>query len=79
MIKKGILGIITIATFSMLFLACNTPQKITNHKINGYNLLCMEDQGNQYDLEDKFNTFFAKIGFSVITSAEEEELKEEEK
>lgn len=50
-----------------------------NHKINGYKYLCMANQGNQYDLEERFNAFFASIGFTILTEDEEEELDEEEK
>ena len=49
------------------------------HKINGYKYLCMENQGNQYDLEDKFNTFFESIGFTILSDDEEEALNENEK
>lgn len=55
-------------------LACNI-----NHKINGYKYLCMEEQGNKYDLEDKFNAFFSSIGFIIITPNEETELNETER
>ena len=50
-----------------------------NHKINGYKYLCMEDQGNQYDLEDKFNAFFESIGFIILTPDDEEELDDDER
>lgn len=49
------------------------------HKINGYKYLCMEDQGNQYNLEDKFNAFFASIGFTILTPEEEEHLEDSER
>ena len=49
------------------------------HKINGYKYLCMENQGNQYNLEDKFNAFFARIGFTILTQDDEEALAESEK
>lgn len=50
-----------------------------SHKINGYKYLCMEDQGNQYDLEDKFNAFFESIGFIILTPDDEEELDDDER
>lgn len=50
-----------------------------NHKINGYKYLCMANQGNQYDLEDRFNNFFASIGFTILSEDDEEELDEEER
>lgn len=49
------------------------------HKINGYKYLCMADQGNQYNLEDKFNAFFASIGFTILTPEEEENLDDSER
>lgn len=51
----------------------------SGHKINGYKYVCMENQGNQYNLENKFNAFFASIGFTVLTPDEEEILAESEK
>ena len=39
----------------------------------------MEQQGNLHDLEDKFNSFFAELGFTIITPDDEEELSEEER
>lgn len=50
-----------------------------NHKINGFKYFCMEYLGNQYDLEDKFNAFFASIGFVIISEDEVEELDENER
>lgn len=49
------------------------------HKINGYKYLYMENQGNQYDLEDKFNAFFESIGFTILAEDDEENLDENEK
>ena len=49
------------------------------HKINGYKYLYMENQGNQYDLEDKFNAFFESIGFTILAEDDEEKLDENEK
>lgn len=57
---------------------CETTCNI-GHKINGYKYLCMENQGNQYDLEDKFNHFFESIGFIILSEDEEEELDENER
>lgn len=54
------------------------PSNVT-HKINGYKYLCMANQGNQYDLEDRFNAFFESIGFIILTEDDEEELDEEER
>lgn len=59
-------------------LAINTASN-GGHKINGYKYLCMNDQGNQYDLEDKFNAFFQSIGFVIMTEGEIEDLDEKEK
>lgn len=56
----------------------NTTSRV-GHKINGYKYLCMNEQGNQYDLEDKFNAFFESIGFVLLTEDEVEELDENEK
>ena len=49
------------------------------HKINGYKYLYMENQGNQYDLEDKFNAFFQSIGFTILAEDDEEKLDDNEK
>ena len=61
-----------------LYCAINTISNI-GHKINGYKYLYMENQGNQYDLEDKFNAFFESIGFIILSEDEEEKLDENEK
>lgn len=51
----------------------------TGHKINGYKYLCMANQGNLHDLEDKFNAYFRSIGFEIVTPEEEEEFDEEKR
>lgn len=51
----------------------------TGHKINGYKYLCMQDLGNQYELEDKFNSYFESKGFVILSEDEENELDEAEK
>ena len=87
MIRKGICCIIAVATLSTVALAHQsepTPNMVeatsnVGHKINGYKYLCMEQQGNLHDLEDKFNSFFAELGFTIITPDDEEELNEEER
>ena len=87
MIKRGILCIIAVVTISTIALAnpeTLNPYKMeilvgSGHKINGYKYLCMENQGNQYDLEDKFNAFFESIGFTILSEDEEEELDEDER
>lgn len=85
--KKVICCIIAAATLSTVALANQiepTPIMVeatsnVGHKINGYKYLCMEQQGNLHDLEDKFNSFFAELGFTIITPDDEEELSEEER
>lgn len=87
MIKRSILCIIAVVTISTIALAkpvTLNPEKMeiqggSGHKINGYKYLCMEEQGNLYNLEDKFNAFFESIGFIIITPDDEEELDEEER
>lgn len=87
MIKRSILCIIAVVTISTIAMAnpvTLNPEKMENlggsgHKINGYKYLCMENQGNQYDLEDKFNAFFESIGFTILSEDEEEELDEDER
>lgn len=79
--------IVATATLSTVALANQigpTPNMVEitsniGHKINGYKYLCMEQQGNLHDLEDKFNSFFAELGFTIITPDDEEELSEEER
>lgn len=79
--------IVATATLSTMALANQigpTPNMVEitsniGHKINGYKYLCMEQQGNLHDLEDKFNSFFAELGFTIITPDDEEELSEEER
>lgn len=65
--------------FSTIVFAKQPITDNASHKINGYKYICMENQGNQYDLEDKFNAFFESIGFIVLTEEDEENLDEEEK
>lgn len=62
-----------------LFSTVSFAQNKTGHKINNFKYLCMEQQGNLYDLEDRFNNFFASIGFTILTPDEEEELSEFER
>lgn len=84
---KRICCLLVAATLSMVSIAKQTEPSTTlieetsnvNHKINGYKYLCMANQGNQYDLEDKFNNFFASIGFTILTEDDEEELDEAER
>lgn len=79
--------VIVAAIFSTLSFAGQTENNQivcdvtinSGHKINGYKYLCMENQGNQYDLEDKFNTFFARIGFTILTKEEEVLLNDTER
>ena len=65
--------------FNNNFLGCVSVTNNTPHKINGYKYLCMEEQGNKFDLEDKFNAFFQSIGFVILTQDELENLNENEK
>ena len=74
-----ILCLLVAVTFSTIALANQPSACNVGHKINGYKYLCMEQQGNLHDLEDKFNAFFGSIGFSIITPDEEEEMSEEER
>ena len=84
---KQICCLLVAATISMVAIAKQTELSTTsieetsnvNHKINGYKYLCMANQGNQYDLEDRFNNFFASIGFTILSEDDEEELDEEER
>lgn len=64
---------------AMLFSTTSYAQNKAGHKINGYKYLCMEQQGNLHDLEDKFNAFFAEIGFTILTPDDEEELSDDER
>ncbi len=73
------LCLLVAVTFSTIAWANQPNASNVGHKINGYKYLCMEQQGNLHDLEDKFNTFFGSIGFSIITPDEEEEMSEEER
>ena len=63
---------VLLNTFSM-------AQSKSGQKINGYKYLCMEEQGNLHDLEDKFNAFFSEIGFTILTPDDEEELSDDER
>ena len=84
---KQICCLLVATTLSMLAIAKQAEPSAMfieetsgiNHKINGYKYLCMENQGNRYDLEDRFNTFFASIGFVILSEDEEEELDEDER
>ncbi len=62
-----------------LFSTVSTAQNNSRHKINNYKYLCMEQQGNLYDLEDRFNNFFESIGFTILTPDEEENLSDAER
>lgn len=73
------LCLLVAATFSTFALANQPVASNVGHKINGYKYLCMEQQGNLHDLEDKFNAFFGSIGFTILTPDEEEEITEEER
>lgn len=86
--KSFLLSVCIIAVVFFQFAYANQTKEFpisiemaitSGHKINGYKYLCMENQGNQYNLEDKFNVFFASIGFTVLTPDEEETLAESEK
>lgn len=74
-----ILCLLVAVSFSTIALANQPAVSNVSHKINGYKYLCMENQGNQYDLEDKFNAFFKEMGFTILTEDEEEDLDEKEK
>lgn len=75
----GVLSTVAIANkTAALPVAINATSGVA-HKINGYKYLCMKEQGNKYDLEDKFNAFFSSIGFVIITPDEETELNETER
>ena len=65
----GVFVIMAAAFSSFSFAGQNDSPQIDDvtHQINGYKYLCMANQGNQYDLEDKFNAFFATIGFTILT------------
>ena len=84
---KNLFCIVAIMTFSIVASAKDAEvlpiesqiESSISHKINGYKYLCMEDQGNQYDLEDKFNAFFESIGFTILTPDDEEYLDDEER
>lgn len=73
------LCLLVAVAFSTIALANQPTTSNVGHKINGYKYLCMENQGNKYDLEDKFNAFFASIGFSILSEDDEDELDENEK
>ena len=64
---------------TVFFGTVSIAQSKSGHKINGYKYLCMENQGNQYDLEDKFNAFFSSIGFIILAEDEEEKLDDNER
>lgn len=84
---KRICCLLVATTLTMVAIAKQSEPSFTlveetsnvNHKINGYKYLCMANQGNQYDLEDKFNNFFASIGFTILSEDNEEELDEKER
>lgn len=44
------------------------------HKINSYKYIYIENQGNQYGLEERYRDFFTEIGFTVLTEEEYELL-----
>lgn len=73
------LCLLVAVAFSTISLANHPITSNASHKINGYKYICMENQGNQYDLEDKFNAFFGNIGFIVLTEEEVENLDGREK
>ena len=84
---KNLFCIVAIMTISIVASAKDAEvlpiesyfESSISHKINGYKYLCMENQGNQYDLEDKFNAFFESIGFTILTPDDEEELDDDER
>lgn len=87
MLRKKICCIFVATTLSTMALSkqieptFNMIEETSNigHKINGYKYLCMEEQGNQYDLEDSFTSFFESIGFIILTPEQEDQLDSTEK
>lgn len=75
----GVLSTVAIANQTAALPAAINATSGVAHKINGYKYLCMKEQGNQYDLEDKFNAFFKSIGFVIVTEDDVEELSDKEK
>lgn len=61
-----------------LFL-CGSTLKSEAQRINNYKYIIIKEQGNQYGLEDKFNKYFSKIGFTTLTSYDLNNLANSEK
>ena len=60
----------------------NNPSNVhalTEHKINNYKYICIENQGNAYGLEEKYRDFFSEIGFTVLTEDKAEEFSATER
>lgn len=60
-------------------LICGLTLKSEAHRINNYKYIIIKEQGNQYGLEDRFNTYFSKIGFTTLTSFDLNNLDNNEK
>lgn len=56
-----------------------TAQSQVGHKINSYKYIYIENQGNQYGLEERYHNFFVEIGFTVLTDDEAEKLSDKER
>ena len=54
-------------------------QALSGHKINNYKYIYIENQGNQYGLEERYRDFFVEIGFTVLSEEEYEVLSSAER
>ena len=54
-------------------------QAQSGHKINNYKYIYIENQGNQYGLEERYRDFFVEIGFTVLSEEEYEVLGSSER
>lgn len=54
-------------------------QSQAGHKINSYKYIYIENQGNQYGLEERYRDFFVEIGFTVLSEEEYEVLSSAER
>ena len=72
--KTGIKLFILITLF-----LCGLPLKSEAHRINNYKYIIIKEQGNQYGLEDRFNKYFSKIGFTTLTTYDLNNLANNEK